>query len=104
MNSPNNLQVRRARIAALNNLALAHSASGETARALALSEAALQLCATLGDRHREAALRNNIADILHRAGRGEEAMEWLKQAVAIFAEIGVDEGGWRPEVWKLVEW
>ena len=93
-----------ARIAALNNLALAHSASGETARALALSEAALQLCATLGDRHREAALRNNIADILHRAGRGEEAMEWLKQAVAIFAEIGVDEGGWQPEVWKLVEW
>ena len=49
---------------------------------------ALALVAAQGDRHREAALRNNLADTLHRAGRDDEAMEELKRAVAIFAEVG----------------
>jgi len=61
------------------------------------------LCAIVGDRHREAALANNTADLLHAVGRGEEAMTMLKDAVAIFAEIG-DEGDLEPEIWKLREW
>jgi len=50
-------------------------------------------------------LHNNIADIYHAAGREEEAMAHLKQAVVIFAEIG-NGGGERisPEIWKLSEW
>ncbi len=31
-------------------------------------------------------------------------MEHLKQAVAIFAEIGEETGALQPEIWKLVEW
>ena len=58
------------------------------------------LCTELGDRHREAALRNNRADLLHAAGRHDEAMDELKRAVTIFAEIGAE----RPEVWKLARW
>jgi hypothetical protein len=58
----------------------------------------------VGDRHREAALHNNLADLLYVAGRSEEAMAHLKRAVAIFAEIGVDAGEMQPEIWKLVEW
>ena len=73
-----------------------------TARALIVE--ALDLCAELGDRHREAALRNNLADMLHQAGESEEAMEELKRAVAIFAEIGGDKDELRPGVWRLVEW
>jgi DNA-binding SARP family transcriptional activator len=92
-----------ARAAALNNLALAHRAGGELARALELTEEALALCTVVGDRHREAALTNNSADLLHAAGRRDEAMERLKAAVAIFAEIG-EEGLMEPEIWKLVEW
>ena len=38
------------------------------------------------------------------AGRSERAMEHLKQAVTIFAEIGVDASEMQPEIWKLVEW
>jgi hypothetical protein len=57
----------------------------------------------LGDRHREAALRNHLADLLHAAGRGEEAMAELKAAVTIFAEVG-EEGKLEPEIWKLSEW
>jgi DNA-binding SARP family transcriptional activator len=92
------------RAAALNNLALACGAAGDVDRAVALAERALALCAAQGDRHREAALRNNLADLHHRAGRSEVAMGHLKHAVAIYAEIGVEGGTLRPEIWRLAEW
>lgn len=88
-------------VAALNNLALA---SDDREHAIALTERALRLSSEQGDRHREAALNNNLADLLHRAGRQDESMDYLKRAVTIFAEIGSDEGGMQPGVWKLVEW
>jgi DNA-binding SARP family transcriptional activator/type II secretory pathway predicted ATPase ExeA len=92
------------RIAALNNLALDYAAGGELEQAEALTREALALCVTQGDRHREAALRNNLADILHRAGQGEGAMEELKQAVSAFAAIGSEGEALFPGVWSLVEW
>ena len=92
-----------ARAAALNNLALVLRKQGELDRALDLTDEALALCRTVGDRHREAALTNNAADLLHAAGRREEAMARLRSAVGIFAEIG-DAGAMQPEIWKLVEW
>jgi predicted ATPase/DNA-binding SARP family transcriptional activator len=92
-----------ARIAALNNLALAYANGGEVEQALESAEAALASCVALGDRHREAALHNNLADLLHAAGRQEESMMHLKRAVEIFAEVG-GEGELQPEIWKLVEW
>jgi tetratricopeptide (TPR) repeat protein len=91
-------------IAALNNLALLHGASGDTGRALQTATAALELCVAQGDRHRDAALHNNIADLLHAAGRSEEAMVHLKQAVSIFAEVGSAADPTQPEIWKLAEW
>ncbi len=90
--------------AALNNLAQAHRASGDTERALSLTQSALALCVSQGDRHREAALHNNMADLLHSAGQTEAAMQHLKQAVSIYAEIGVEAGTVQPEIWKLSEW
>lgn len=84
------------RIAALNNLALV---DGDVGRL----ELARELCATVGDRHREAALANNQADLLHAAGRHEEAMAALKEAVALFAEVG-EAGAMEPEIWKLRDW
>ena len=92
------------RIAALNSLAMTRADSGDLTQATALAEQALALVVALGDRHREAALRNNLADLLHAAGRDEEAMAQLKQAVVIFAEIGVDAGDTQAEIWKLTEW
>jgi hypothetical protein len=79
-------------------------AEGESGRALQLAQEALALCVAQGDRHREAALRSNLADMLHAAGRSEEAMAHLKQSVAIYAEIGGEAGAWQPEIWKLTEW
>jgi hypothetical protein len=48
-------------------------------------------------------LHNNLADLLHAAGRQEESMEHLKRAVEIFAEVG-ERGELQPEIWELVEW
>jgi tetratricopeptide (TPR) repeat protein len=92
------------RAAALNNLALAYGSAGETEQAIERAQTALSLCASQGDRHREAALHNNLADLLHAAGRTEEAVSHLKQSVAIYADIGVEGGAVRPDIWKLAEW
>jgi hypothetical protein len=41
--------------------------------------------------------------LLRSDGRDAEAIEELKHAVAIFAEIG-EPGKLEPEIWKLSEW
>jgi hypothetical protein len=58
----------------------------------------------MGDRHREAALRNTLADLHHSCGQDNQAMAQLKQAVVIFAEIGGEAGGENAEIWMLREW
>jgi tetratricopeptide (TPR) repeat protein len=95
---------RAGRAAALNNLALVAREAGELERALILTQDALELCVAMGDRHREAALENNLADLFHAAGRTEESMEHQLRAVAIFSEVGGDERAQLPEIWKLVSW
>jgi DNA-binding SARP family transcriptional activator len=87
-------------VAALNNLALA---TGDPERGLALEERALDLCTRIGDRHREAALHSNLADLLRAAGRADDAAEHLVRSAAIFADVGSPDE-LHPEVWKLVEW
>ena len=92
-------------VAALNNLALTCAALGQTDRARELVETALERCTSQGDRHREAALHNHMADLLHSVGKRDESIIYLKQAVKIFAEIGSDGAATpQPEIWKLVEW
>ena len=92
------------RIAGLNSLALVHGDLGQRDRAMDLTREALVLCERQGDRHRQAALENNLADLLRADGRQDDAMEHLKRAVAIFAEIGGEPGELEPEIWKLIEW
>lgn len=93
-----------ARTAALNNLPLVAREAGELDRSLTLNGQALELCVAVGDRHREAALENNLADLHHAAGREDDSMAHLKRAVAIFSEVGADEAMRLPEIWKLVSW
>jgi predicted ATPase/DNA-binding SARP family transcriptional activator len=92
-----------AQAATINNLSLAFSSEEDVVYALELAVSALELCKKLGDHHREAAIHSNIADLLHAAGRAEEAIDHLKRSAVILAEIGKPEMQ-RPEVWKLVEW
>ena len=91
-------------IAALNNLARDHATAGDLARAEELLTEALGECAGEGDLHHEAALRNNLADVLHRAGASDEAMAELKLAVTAFAAIGGEDELRYPGIWNLAEW
>jgi hypothetical protein len=77
---------------------------GEHGQAIKTIHGALNDCIVLGDRHLEAALRNNLADQLQASGDQEAAMAQLKEAVIIFAEIGQRVEDWEPEIWKLVAW
>lgn len=92
------------RAAALNNLALSLAASGEASTAIGRAREALEQAELSGDRHRIAALHDTLADMLHTTGDEEAAMDELKTAVSIFAEIGVEPGSHEPEVWLLKEW
>ncbi len=58
----------------------------------------------MGDRHLEAAVRNNYADLLRANGEQEAVMTELKLAIAIFSDIGQRADDWEPEIWKLAEW
>ena len=90
------------RTAALNNKARVLAAEGELATAIDLVTEAVGLAESTGHRHREAALRNHLADLHHRAGNAEEARHALTGAVTIFADI--DTEAREPEVWLLSQW
>jgi len=90
------------RMAALNNQALARSAAGEDDSAVHLIEEAIAIAVRTGNRHREAALHNHLADLHHRAGRDTEAKAELMRAVSLFADV--DAGDPEPEVWLLRQW
>lgn len=90
------------RMAALNTKARLLAQSGEADQAIDLVSEAVELAAATGHRHREAALRNHLADLHHRAGNFELAKEALTGAVTIFADI--DTEAREPEVWLLSHW
>lgn len=90
------------RMAALNNRAHLLTKSGDLDGAETLVEEAIAIAKRTGHRHREAALRNHLADLHHLAGRQEEAERALTSAVGLFAEVGA--GDWEPEVWLLRQW
>ncbi|HEU5113179.1 MAG TPA: tetratricopeptide repeat protein, partial [Acidimicrobiia bacterium] len=90
------------RMAALNNKALLLSENGDVGRSTALVEEAIGIAERTGHRHREAALRNHMADLHHRAGRDDDARQSLTTAVSLFADI--DAGDLEPELWLLSRW
>ena len=72
--------------------------------ALTLGLGAVEACRRIGDRHLEAAVENHLADLLHDAGREDLAMEHLKRAVTLFADIGEGAGDPDPGIWTLAAW
>jgi tetratricopeptide (TPR) repeat protein len=89
-------------VASLNNLSRVYARAGRFDEALSCAREALVLGDHLGDQHRIAALNDHLADLLHQAGRDEDAEEYSKAAAAAFAQVA--EARSRPEIWKLVSW
>jgi DNA-binding SARP family transcriptional activator len=92
------------RAAVLNNSALSLASAGNMSSAIVRAREALEQAVLSRDRHRIAALHDTLADMLHASGDEDASMAELKEAVAIFAEIGVEPGSYEPEVWLLKEW
>jgi DNA-binding SARP family transcriptional activator/tetratricopeptide (TPR) repeat protein len=90
------------RMTALNNKAHWLTAKGDQQGAVALLEEAIDLAARTGHRHREAALRNHLADVHHEMGNDAGARRELEQAVTLFADVAA--GTWEPELWLLRHW
>lgn len=97
-------QFTAAHIAALNNLALIQRGKGDIRAAIENTEEALSLCQMLGDRHREAALLNHLADLHHELGQDDRSMNYLRQAVVIFSDIGIAQEKYSPGIWMLADW
>jgi tetratricopeptide (TPR) repeat protein len=104
LTAANDLQNLALRTASLHNMARLEQELGNAGEAVTLAIRALDYCTLLGDRHHQAALFNTLADLQHMLGNEAESMGYLKQAVALFAEIGEDVGRDQPEIWKLTEW
>jgi DNA-binding SARP family transcriptional activator len=92
------------RMAALNNLGLARERAGDRDGAMAPALEALDLAVKVGDRHREAALHNRLADLFHALGDEEGSQEALNRAVSGFAAVRADRQTLEPEVWLLTQW
>jgi len=88
-------------VAALTGLAMATARTGDVDRAVTHGATAVAVCRRVGDRHLEAAVENHLADLLHEAGRDDEAMPHLHRAVAAFAEVGGDPADPDPGIWML---
>jgi tetratricopeptide (TPR) repeat protein len=93
-----------ASIAATTALALTIARQGEVDQAITLGVTAVEACRRIGDRHLEAAVENHLADLLHEAGWEDLAMEHLKRAVTLFADVGEGAGDPDPGIWTLAAW
>jgi DNA-binding SARP family transcriptional activator/ABC-type dipeptide/oligopeptide/nickel transport system ATPase subunit len=91
-------------IAARVGLALTMAAGDDIEAALAQGDAALEACRTIGDRHLEAAVEDHLADLLHAAGRDDEARDHQRRAATAFAELGGDPTDPDPGIWMLAAW
>ena len=76
--------------------ALTQAAADDPSRAIELAESAFAPCLLPGERHREAALHNNLADLLYESGHAEAEMASPKEAAATSAEIDEQDGSWQP--------
>ncbi len=95
------------RMASFNNLALLDMTEGSSEMAEARLRQAIAIATATADRHHEAALRNNLADLLNASARRPEAIAEVTLSATILAELGGLGGASReptPEVWRLVDW
>jgi DNA-binding SARP family transcriptional activator len=91
-------------VAALNNLAMLLAEEGDYNTSIQCTQSALEICRKIGYRHQEAAILNHLSELYHTKQEEERSMAYLKQAAAIFTEIGADGDAFSPSVWMLSEW
>lgn len=91
-----------ARMAVLNNMAYALGNLERHAEAIPLVLEAIDQAHATGFVHREAVLRNHLAELYYRVGRVEYSEREQVKAMGLFS--GVSGEDWQPEVWLLRQW
>jgi len=89
-------------MAALNNKAHVLTGSGDPESAIDLVQQAIEIASRTGHRHREATLRDFLADLYHRIGDEQLSRESQTEAIRLFAVLGTDS--LEPELWLLSQW
>lgn len=89
-------------MAALNNKAHVLTDSGDPASAIDLVQQAIEIASRTGHRHREATLRDFLADLYHRTGNDDLSRQTQTEAMRLFADLGTDS--LEPELWLLSRW
>jgi tetratricopeptide (TPR) repeat protein len=87
-----------------NNLGLVALCEGEWDMARAHFEESLVLFDKLGNRHGTARIYDNLSQVFSETGQKDKAIEYIKKAVAILADISTDETGPSPEMWQSGAW
>ena len=77
---------------------------GDLDRALELFQKSLELFNQLGNLHGLARAYDNLSQLHMDREDKETAMEFMKKAVAILAEISVDQSEILPEMWQSGAW
>lgn len=90
-------------MAALNNKAHVLAESGDPGMAIDLVQQAIEIAVRTGHRHREATLRDFLADLYHRTGDEQLSRRTQTDAMRLFAVLGATES-LEPELWLLSRW
>jgi len=90
--------------ASLNNTGLALHGGGRAGEAQSAFERSLALFEKIGNRHGQACAYDNLGQVYIDRGDEELAMDNLKKAVTIMAEIAVDKSELVPEMWEIDGW
>jgi hypothetical protein len=67
-------------------------------------EKSLELFERLGNQHGLARVYDNLSQVYIDQDKGEEAMAYMKKAVAILREISADKSEILPEMWQSGAW
>lgn len=87
-----------------NNLGLLYQKQDAWQRAVEHYRESLALCERIGNRHGLARTYDNLGQVYMALGEREEAMACLEQAVAVLADIGLDDSEVYPEMWQSGAW
>jgi tetratricopeptide (TPR) repeat protein len=87
-----------------NNLGLVALREGGWDTARAHFDKSLELFKKLGNKHGAARIYDNLSQVYSEIGEKDRAIDYMKKAVSILADISAEETGPSPEMWQSGAW
>ena len=90
--------------AGYNNLGLVALHEGDWDLACANFDKSLALFEKLGNKHGTARIYDNLSQVYSETGQKDKAIDYMKKAVTILADISAEDTGPSPEMWQSGAW